>query len=257
MIKKYLFNLYFFAGAFYQLTIGILIFILGSFPRITHIDLLYWPPIFVFSLENYFFWRSIGILIMIYSIGTIVIYLILNKICKLNCFYIITKIFSIIQIFFIPFGTIYGFYELLIIDQIEYKEIRSKNGNEHEIEHFSLEKEVGYITALTAVYRLTVLFVLYLISIYISAMMLDQTYPIITMSKITKFRIILLSYAIFSGFQIIYGSLLVGKIDHHILIILGYFFGAIQIILIPFGTYSAIILFKNLSKLMKFKKKSK
>lgn len=231
-------------SAIFQMLLGAIIGLFAYLPILISMDVLYWPPFMVFTIENTFKWLILAGIILLISIIQIIVGLIYRFKYSNQYFAKAAKVISIIQLFFIPVGTLFAVMELTQMkwtqsDDYLLQALRNQNDQ-------STKKEIGNTTIIAAIIHIASLNVLYLLTIYLSTLMLDITYPYLTMSILYIIRkVILVLIALFVG-QILIGYLY-RKLYHKTWVrALSYFFGIMQLFIIPIGTYSGVLLIKDL-----------
>lgn len=231
-------------SAIFQILLGGIIGLFAYLPILITMDVLYWPPFMIFTIENTLKWLILAAIILIYSLIQIIIALVYRSKYRNLKVQKIAKIISILQLFFIPIGTLFAVMELT-----QMKWTKSDDYLLHvlkENDEQSIKKEIGNTTILAAIIHIAALNVLYLLTIYLSTVMLDMTYPYLTMSVLYQIRIFIgIAIIIFIG-QMVVGFLYRKSYHETWVKVLAYFFGIIQLFMIPIGTYAGVLLIKDL-----------
>jgi hypothetical protein len=125
--------------------------------------------------------------------------------------------------------------------QKDLKEDESKQVNIHEI-----KKDVGISIATVSMYEIAVLYALYLLTVYLSTMMLDITFPILTMSVLLTIRLVVTILIGCLCLQIVFGLIYSKKSFNKIVKLFGYMVGIIQLLCFPLGSYAGALLLRDL-----------
>ncbi|MHA1340955.1 MAG: hypothetical protein ACTSRZ_03150 [Promethearchaeota archaeon] len=189
--------------------------------------------------------------------------------------FILLQIFIIFQLLILPIGTFFGIMELKEKDKMKtfILNLFSSNNVEQEkklpIDEFkqndikiSLNKSTqgGYmakIISISAIIYLCGLIIFYLFTIYLSTLMLDLTYPYLTMGVLLKVRKIIIAFIFIVLGQLFLGLIYFnekesGLISRDIYFLL-YFYAIIQLFIIPIGIYVGVLMLRDLKLAKKFK----
>jgi hypothetical protein len=218
-------------------------------------DVLYWPPFLIFTLEYYFFWRLFGG--MIITIGIITFsysryyqhHHMRTQETKL------AQALAICQILFFPIGTITGTMALKAIKKqgISFDNELKDMGIAKDYLPI-LQKETGKLLVASALFHEGVLMSIFILTIYFSTVMLDITYPFLVIDTIYLIRYILLGFGIFFMGELIFGWKYENICINPQYRKIGKFIAIAQLLFIPIGTYTGISLIKSLNIEYKLKK---
>jgi uncharacterized protein YhhL (DUF1145 family) len=112
--------------------------------------------------------------------------------------------------------------------------------------HQATKQEIGKTTMLAATIHISALITLYLLTVYLSTMMLDITYPYLTMGILYQIRIGILMGIIIFSFQIIIGLFYRRAYEKKWVKLMAYIFGILQLFILPIGTYAGVLILKDL-----------
>ncbi len=246
-------------SGFFQIPYLLLLYLFLNLSIITTMDLLYFPPILDFSLKNFDIWNSIFIILTSFLVIQCLVGAILiiwgNRIMKKAL--PIAALVSLFQLFYFPIGTYYGLYEIQLvkrlvkIQQQEQNEMIQRKDSEptQAIDSTlaateAINKKIGQILIGIGSHWVGLLLFLILLTFYFTTVMLDMTYPYLTMSVLLTARTIFWVMMGLSIIELIFGIFYKRIPDSKIKRIIYGFFWIWSLILIPVGTSGAKLMRK-------------
>ncbi|MBD3351916.1 MAG: hypothetical protein GF364_10565 [Candidatus Lokiarchaeota archaeon] len=239
-------------SAILQILVGAIFYLLGILPVLIFYDVLYFPPFMEFTLNNSAFWKSLGIFIVSISLVQIIVAIIFRLKHDHRFSRSAVILFAIFQILFVPIGTVFAFMEITqIMDSKTEENLKSllETTSSFKSKNEKLKKvkeHIGKTTMCAGLIHCVFLSIIYLLTIFLSTMMLDMTYPYLTMEVIYKMRTVLVLIIGFFIGQVIFGVLYPKYKNRKTIRIFAYIFGITQLVFFPLGTYAGILLVKDL-----------
>jgi hypothetical protein len=222
-------------SAIMQIIAAIIYYVLGGIALMIRYDVIYWPPFLVFSLDRMLFWQTIAITALILSVFQIIIAVVYRFTRDSPKIDLLIKILAGFTCIFFPVGTFCGIYVFLLI--------KKQNAEENQE-----DREVGKIFAWTGLVHAAFVMLLYLLTLYFATVMLDLTFPYLTMGVLLTVRLYLGILWILCGLQIGLG-ICYPKLKKNALMKIIYGIAAVmQLPIIPFGSMAGMTLLRDLKK---------
>ncbi|MHA1730633.1 MAG: hypothetical protein ACTSU5_01750 [Promethearchaeota archaeon] len=233
----------FLSGILIALT-GAVVEALAILPKLIFYDVLYFSNVVRFTLETTRFWQAVGGAYVAFGLSCVAFAAYYRARDPGPRTRRVARGLAVAQLFLPPTGTFFG--ALLLLELRENARGRDGTASPSEPTRAAIKREVGLATSAAALVHVAFLSVVYLLTVYLSTMMLDLTYPYLTMRVINQVRVgLFVLFGTFAGqfaFGLAYGT----KYDRKAARALGYFFGILQVFFFPVGTYVGVTLLKDL-----------
>ena len=220
-------------SAICQIITGIIIYALGSLALMIRYDVLYWPPFLVFTLENQALWHTIAYIIIIGSLIQIIYAVCFRFSIRISNARKYVYLFIGFQCLFIPIGTIAAVLEFHAIRSLR----RSSKPEQTASELLTvLHYDTAWIQIWGGLLHEAFLTLFYLLTLYFSTVMLDLTFPYLTMGVLSRMRLVLGILMILSAGQILCGGLYIKHADNRGLQTILKFYALLQLPFLPIVT---------------------
>ena len=244
-------------SAIFQLPYLMILYIFYNLALLITMDVLYFPPVLNFSIGNYYLWNTVFWILFALLILQIVVAIltgIMKKSRDSMKFLRLIKAIAVIQLIYLPIGTFYGLLELQLAKnakntpptiKMQTEELKNHDSESSTQYIFEMEeRKIGSTFIGIGVHWLGVLLFMTLLTYYFAAVMLDMTYPYLTMSILLKTRVILGSFILISLLQMFFGQFYYRIPNSRAKRLLFWLFWLWSLLLIPIGTSYAILIRK-------------
>ncbi len=239
-----------FLSGFCLIIVGLVVELLALLPKLIFYDVLYFSNRLRFSLEMTPFWQVIGALYLAVGLGSMIFAIIYRRRVPGSRLRAVAHVIAIIHICLPPVAAFFGVVLWVQLKRTtappeEKETVQAEEKEDTELPTI-IKAEIGKMTFWGAGIHLIFLFLLFMLTVYLSTVMLDMTYPFLTMRVILWIRIGLGIFAgIFVG-QIAFGILYRTYYRRRVVRGFAYFYGIIQFLFFPLGTYLGATLLRDL-----------
>ncbi len=250
-------------SAIFQIPYLLLLFVFYNLALLVTMDILYFPPFLNFNLKNYYIWNGIFIALSVILILQLILGVFLRILVKMDANKMLRPILqfiSCVQLLYLPVGTYYGLYEFQLAkkfgttmqgsetqDNISKKSEDYDNSNSKLVSADFIEetnRKIGKIFIGVGAHWLGLLLLLILLTFYFSTVMLDMTYPYLTMGVLLSARTVLGIMIGISITELLFGQFYYKIPKSKLKVVIFRFFWVWSLILVPVGTSGARVLRK-------------
>lgn len=246
-----------FLGGLLVMATGAVTYLLAILPALIFYDVLLFSTTLRFTLETSPLWQ--GVAVLYFTVGAfLVTFAIIYRLRvpgpRLTT---LAKVAATIQACFPPAGTFFGvvlWHEVRARERASMSTKPAKPAAKVDLDATPdaralaarVKRDVGHATAYGAILHLAFLGFLFALTVYLSTVQLDLTYPYLTMRTITWIRAGLWVLVGLFGGQVGLGLLYARHADRRAVRAGAYLYGVFQLPFFPVGTYLGALLLRDL-----------
>ncbi|GAB4313525.1 MAG: hypothetical protein Kow0069_14690 [Promethearchaeota archaeon] len=231
---------------------GLAVEALAYLPVLVGYDVLFFSESFQFTLATAPFWRVVGVVVAAFGSFVVAFAFWYRLRAPGKRTLLVSRVVAASLLGFVPVGTFFGAFAL--VESNRARELVARNSStKPEGAGRGRSRDLGLLVLWSGLFHLTLVVAAYLLTTYLSTLMLDVTYPFLTMRTISRFRVVLAVAAAAFSCQVAFGAARArrsqkegGEVLTSKEKPLAYFFGLIQLPVFPVGTYLGATLLREL-----------